>query len=65
MLRDQAYAETVQLIAEYAPEPPFNAGSPRTALSVVKDVTKATFPDFNARARAALVRSSERRRSLY
>ena len=30
-LRDQNYAETVQLLAEYAPEPPFNAGTPKTA----------------------------------
>lgn len=58
MLRDQAYAETVQLLAEYAPEPPFNAGSPRTAPSAVKETTEGMFPDFNARARAALVRRS-------
>lgn len=30
-LRDQRYAEGVQLLAEYAPEPPFNAGTPHTA----------------------------------
>ena len=30
-LRDQRYAEGVQLLAEYAPEPPFNAGTPKTA----------------------------------
>jgi len=30
-LRDRQYAEAVQLLAEYAPEPPFNAGTPETA----------------------------------
>ncbi len=30
-LRDQRYAEGVQLLAEYAPEPPFNTGTPHTA----------------------------------
>lgn len=54
MLRDQAYAETVQLLAEYAPEPPFNAGSPSTAPLAVKDMTEGMFPDFKARARASL-----------
>ncbi len=29
--RDADYAETVQLLCEYAPDPPFNAGSPGTA----------------------------------
>jgi cyclohexyl-isocyanide hydratase len=56
MLRDQAYAETVQLLAEYAPEPPFHAGSPRTAPPAVKDVTEKMFPEFNARAKKALSR---------
>ena len=54
MLRDQAYAETVQLLAEYAPELPFNAGSPRTAPSAVMQSVEAMFPEFNARARKAL-----------
>ncbi|MDP3410379.1 DJ-1/PfpI family protein [Bosea sp. (in: a-proteobacteria)] len=30
-LRDREYAECVQLLAEYAPQPPFNAGTPATA----------------------------------
>lgn len=29
--RDANYAETVQLLCEYAPDPPYNAGSPKTA----------------------------------
>jgi putative intracellular protease/amidase len=60
MLRDQAYAETVQLLAEYAPEPPFNAGSPRTAPPAVKDVTEKMFPEFNGKARATLASLSKR-----
>lgn len=31
MKRDRAYAEAVQLLAEYAPTPPFNAGTPDKA----------------------------------
>ncbi len=36
-LRDAKYAQSVQLLAQYAPEPPFNAGEPDTA---PKDVTR-------------------------
>jgi cyclohexyl-isocyanide hydratase len=54
ILRDQPYAETVQLLAEYAPEPPFNAGSPRTAPAAVTQAVEAMFPELNAKARAAL-----------
>ena len=54
MLRDRACAETVQLLAEYAPQPPFNAGSPRTAPAAVKAMTEDMFIDFNSTARRAL-----------
>jgi transcriptional regulator GlxA family with amidase domain len=30
-LRDRTYAEGVQLLAQYVPEPPFSAGEPDTA----------------------------------
>jgi cyclohexyl-isocyanide hydratase len=63
MLRDQAYAETVQLLAEYAPEPPFNAGSPHTAPQAVKRITEGMFPDFNSKARATLIRQAKLRRA--
>ena len=36
-LRDAKYAQSVQLLAQYAPEPPFHAGEPDTA---PKDVTR-------------------------
>ncbi len=54
MLRDQAYAETLQLLAEYAPEPPFSSGSPHTAPPMVKATLEDMFKDFGAVARLAL-----------
>ncbi len=35
-LRDRTYAECVQLMGEYDPDPPFNAGSMKTASAEVK-----------------------------
>lgn len=54
MLRDRAYAETVQLLAEYAPKPPFSAGSPRTAPPMVQAMVKDMFKGFIGEAQAAL-----------
>ncbi|WAC73093.1 DJ-1/PfpI family protein [Roseateles sp. SL47] len=62
LLRDQSYAETVQLLAEYAPEPPYHAGSPQTASPAVRAMTEAMFPEFNRKARAALIGRTEGRR---
>ncbi len=60
-LRDQQYAEGVQLIAEYAPEPPFNAGTPKTAPAEIKGLVEGMFTDFiksaEAVGRAAFARS--------
>jgi cyclohexyl-isocyanide hydratase len=36
MLRGEAAAEAIQLYMQYAPEPPFNTGSPETAQAVAK-----------------------------
>jgi len=58
MLRDQAYAETMQLLAEYAPEPPFNAGSPRTAPPATTALLEDMFKDFSSQARQALEKRS-------
>ncbi|MDY0105424.1 DJ-1/PfpI family protein [Achromobacter sp.] len=55
MLRDTAYAQTTQLLAEYAPEPPFNAGTPRTAPSDVTAMVTDMFKDFGPQVRAALM----------
>jgi cyclohexyl-isocyanide hydratase len=54
LLRDQTYAETLQLLAEYAPEPPFNAGSPHTAPPMVKAMLDDMFKDYGNQARMAL-----------
>ncbi|HTP61844.1 MAG TPA: DJ-1/PfpI family protein [Burkholderiales bacterium] len=46
LLRDTQYAQGVQLLAEYAPEPPFDAGTPRRAPADVKDLMESMFTDF-------------------
>lgn len=58
MLRDRAYAESVQLLCEYAPEPPFQAGSPRTAPPKVTAMVAGMFVDFNRNARAVLKKNT-------
>lgn len=60
MLRDRRYAESMQLLAEYAPEPPYAAGSPRTAPADVKAWVAPMFDGFNNEALAALERSTSR-----
>jgi cyclohexyl-isocyanide hydratase len=45
-MRDKFYAETVQLLAEYAPEPPFNAGSTDTAPPAAKAMLEGMFQNF-------------------
>ncbi len=54
LLRDSAYAQTVQLLAEYAPEPPYEAGSPRTAPPAVTAMVADMFKDFGPQARSAI-----------
>jgi transcriptional regulator GlxA family with amidase domain len=49
-LRDRPYAECVQLMAEYAPEPPYDAGTPKRAPSEVTELTSSMFVDFNKQA---------------
>lgn len=46
-LRDREYAEGVQLLAEYAPEPPYDAGTPQRAPANVKAMMEGMFTDFN------------------
>lgn len=45
-LRDQQYAECLQLLAEYAPEPPFNAGTPATAPAAAHAMMAGMFDGF-------------------
>nr|WP_145546481.1 DJ-1/PfpI family protein [Variovorax boronicumulans] len=54
MLRDGTYAQTVQLLAEYAPSPPYNAGTPDTAPPDVTAMVAGMFKDFDPQVRAAL-----------
>lgn len=49
-LRDRQYAEGVQLLAEYAPEPPYDAGSPRKAPAEVTTMMSDMFIDFRKQA---------------
>lgn len=56
-LRDPDYARTSQLVAEYAPQPPFAAGMPRTAgaaitasaTGILKDLIEGSFAAARAR----------------
>jgi cyclohexyl-isocyanide hydratase len=52
-LRGDNYARAIQLQAEYAPAPPFNAGSTQTAPEVVTDAMRSLFAPFAAAAREA------------
>ena len=49
-LRDRQYAECVQLMAQYAPEPPFDAGTPARAPADVTKMMTDMFIDFNKQA---------------
>lgn len=52
-LRDKPYAQGVQLLAEYAPQPPFNAGTPKTAPPEVHQLMGAMFDPLLAGMRAS------------
>jgi cyclohexyl-isocyanide hydratase len=45
-LRDRAYAEGVQLLAQYAPEPPFDAGEPDRAPKAARHMLEQMFAGF-------------------
>lgn len=51
-LRDRRYAEGVQLLAEYAPDPPFQAGTPATATPENVQLMSGMFVDFLKNVRA-------------
>lgn len=57
-LRDRTYAECCQLVGEYDPHPPFNAGSLKTAPPEVKRPMLELLADFTKKAEAL---SAERR----
>ncbi|PWB78497.1 MAG: DJ-1/PfpI family protein [Methylocystaceae bacterium] len=45
-LRDRTYAEAVQLLAQYAPEPPFDAGEPERAPKAAMNMLEQMFAGF-------------------
>jgi len=49
-LRDKTYAQGIQLMAEYAPEPPYDAGTPARAPAEVKAIIDTMFAGFLDRA---------------
>ena len=49
-LRDRTYAECTQLSNEYDPEPPFDAGSPRSASPAVREAVTNRLSDFIRKA---------------
>jgi cyclohexyl-isocyanide hydratase len=53
-IRDTDYAQVIQLICEYDPQPPLQAGSPQTAPKEAVDAVSALFEDFHAAATAEL-----------
>ncbi|GJE74783.1 hypothetical protein BGCPKDLD_1356 [Methylorubrum suomiense] len=52
-LRGEAYAKTAQLVAEYAPQPPFQAGSPAAAGPETTAAAEAILAELTAGARRA------------
>jgi len=50
MLRDATYAQVVQLMAQYAPHPPFNSGVPETAAPQVTAMVRQMFTQFGPMA---------------
>jgi cyclohexyl-isocyanide hydratase len=59
-LRDRQYAEGVQLLAEYDPSPPFDAGGPAKASKANLDMMTAMFADFLLKARESAQRAAAR-----
>ncbi|MEN5157502.1 DJ-1/PfpI family protein [Achromobacter spanius] len=58
-LRDRTYAECTQLMSEYDPDPPFNAGSMKTAPPAVKAAMLDMASEFSNKAEA-LANASKR-----
>jgi transcriptional regulator GlxA family with amidase domain len=63
-LRDRTYAEGVQLLAQYAPEPPFSAGEPETAPRAVTTMIESMFvglkQDMSEAGKAAFAKTRSR-----
>ena len=53
-LRGTAYAQTVQLAAEYAPEPPLKGGTPESTPSEIREPMHAMYSEFILAAQSAI-----------
>lgn len=60
MLRDEEAAKAIQLYLQYAPEPPFNAGSPETAPPEIVESVRASAQDLTTRREATAHRVAKR-----
>ncbi|MCX7900154.1 MAG: DJ-1/PfpI family protein, partial [Methylocystis sp.] len=63
-LRDRKYAEGVQLLAQYAPAPPFSAGEPETAPEAVTTMIDGMFVGLRKEMREAAAAAYARSKSL-
>jgi cyclohexyl-isocyanide hydratase len=63
-LRDRKYAEGVQLLAQYAPAPPFNAGEPATAPEAITTMLDTMFAGLKDEMRAAAAAAYARSKAL-
>ena len=59
-LRDHDYAKSLQLLAEYHPEPPFDAGTPERAGTEVATMVHSMFGSFVAQVQAIAAKSRAR-----
>ena len=57
-MRDPDYAMATQLLAEYDPQPPFDAGTPDKAPAHVTQMMRAMFVNYADRAKAAFARAT-------
>lgn len=60
-LRGQAAAESIQLLIEYDPAPPFNSGSPRTASETLVQSLRTSRSDLQARRKELIEEALKRR----
>ncbi|MEM7191862.1 MAG: DJ-1/PfpI family protein [Pseudomonadota bacterium] len=60
LLRGQACAETIQLAMQYAPDPPFQCGSPDTAPAAIVDAVRARTANLTASREEATRAAAER-----
>lgn len=58
LLRDKSYAESVQLLAEYDPDPPYHSGSVHSASAETKLLLDDMFKDFVGKVEASLKKTN-------